>query len=503
MPAKNTPHILIVDDEPAICEYLQQFLIRQKYTVVTAGSGLEAIQQLKESLFHLIFLDISLPDLSGYDVMDQIKVQSPDSLIIMMTGHASIETAIEALRKGAYDYLRKPFELEELLKTTNNAIAHQHLETAHRESEKALRESEERFRDLVENSLIGISIIQNNQIVYQNSEQRKLFGRLPASFLIDDRSYVYPDDVPKVENALKNVIDGTAPSVEIDFRFNPSGKSGDKIDLKWVQCRASTFTYQGQPAILVNMMDITRLKELEHLVMIKYKMDSLGRVATGIAHEIRNPLTGINSYLFTLQDLCTGNRIEPENVPMIQRIAEQIQVASNRIEAVIKRVLDFSKPTAPKMLLVDINVAVQEAINLSAVTLRKNEIKLTHELTSDLPKCYGDVHMLEQVILNLINNAANALRNNPDTKKIGIRSYSEGQSVCIHISDSGPGVPAEIREKIFDPFFTTSSDGSGIGLSIAQRIIADHNGNISIGTSEWQGADFKIELPVEKRMVPR
>jgi signal transduction histidine kinase len=251
------------------------------------------------------------------------------------------------------------------------------------------------------------------------------------------------------------------------------------------------------------MMDITRLKELEHLVMIKYKMDSLGRVATGIAHEIRNPLTGINSYLFTLQDLCGSDTIPPQNIAMIQRIAEQIQVASNRIEGVIKRVLDFSKPTAPKMLLVDINVPIREAINLSAVTLRKNVIKLEQDLTPDLPGCYGDVHLLEQVVLNLINNAANALRRHAGPKTIRIRSYAADHSVCIQVSDSGPGVSAELRDKIFDPFFTTSSDGSGIGLSIAQRIIADHNGTIRIGTSQWQGAEFLIELPVEKRMLPR
>jgi len=503
MPQTNRPRILVVDDEPAICDYLLQFLNRQQYNTVAANSGRAAIQAVVESHFDIIFLDISLPDISGYDVLDQISDHSPHSTIIMMTGYASIETAVEALRKGAYDYLRKPFELDELLKTTNNALAHQRLEAAHRASEEALRESEERFRDLVENSLIGISIIQDRQVVYQNSEQRKLFGRLPPSFIMDDLTAIYPDDIPKVENALNSVLANKAPSVEIDFRFNPSRKSGDKIDLKWVQCRASSFTYEGRPAILVNMMDITRLKELEHLVMIKYKMDSLGRVATGIAHEIRNPLTGINSYLFTLQDLCLADTIAPENVLLIRRIAGQIQVASDRIEAVIKRVLDFSKPTAPKMLLIDTNVPIQEAINLSAVTLRKKDIELTQDLTPELPGCYGDVHLLEQVILNLINNAANALRWQTGPKKIGIRSYSESQSVCIHVSDSGPGVTAELRDKIFDPFFTTSSDGSGIGLSIAQRIIADHNGNISIGTSQWQGADFKIELPVEKRMLPR
>ncbi len=503
MPHTNTPQILIVDDETAICEYLRQFLTRQEYSVLAVNSGREAIQAVSASHFDIIFLDISLPDLDGYDVLEQISDRCPLSLIIMMTGYASIESAVEALRKGAYDYLRKPFEMNELLKTIHKALAHQQLEEAHHAAQKALQESEARFRDLVENSLIGIFIIQNRQVVYQNSEQRQLFSNMPVPYSIDDLTFVYPDDVPKIENALQNILTGATPSVEIDFRFNLPDKSGDKINLKWVQCRAISFTYQGQPAVLVNMMDITRLKELEHLVMIKYKMDSLGRVATGIAHEIRNPLTGINSYLFTLQDLCLTDTIMPDNVPVIRRIAEQIQVASNRIEAVIKRVLDFSKPTAPKMLLVDINDPIREAIDLSAVTLRKNEIELIQDLASELPNCYVDAQMLEQVFLNLINNAANVMRQQTAPKKIGIRSYSEGLRVCVHISDSGPGVTLEMRDKVFDPFFTTTSDGSGIGLSIAQRIITDHNGKISIDTSEWQGADFKIELPVEKRMLPR
>ena len=106
-------------------------------------------------------------------------------------------------------------------------------------------------------------------------------------------------------------------------------------------------------------------------------------------------------------------------------------------------------------------------------------------------------------MLNLINNAANAMENGNGTKTIRVKSYTGNNTVCIGVSDSGPGVPRKLRDKIFDPFFTTKEDGQGIGLNIAQRIIADHNGSLSLDTSDWGGAEFRIELPVEKRMDPR
>ena len=188
---------------------------------------------------------------------------------------------------------------------------------------------------------------------------------------------------------------------------------------------------------------------------------------------------------------------------MMQQIVDQIQVASNKIESVIKRVMDFSKPGAPQMVPSDINESLEEAIKLSEVTLRKNAIKLERELAQQLPKCYIDPHLIEQVMLNLITNAARAMGNGNGSKRIEVKSYSKNNSVCIGVSDSGPGVPLKHRNKIFDPFFTTNEDGQGIGLNIAQRIIADHNGSISLDTSKWGGAEFKIELPVEKRMDPR
>jgi len=232
-------------------------------------------------------------------------------------------------------------------------------------------------------------------------------------------------------------------------------------------------------------------------------MISLGRVAAGIAHEIRNPLTGINSYLFTLNDLCQSESLDFDDLEMMGQIVDQIQTASNKIESVIKRVMDFSKPGAPKMVKTDINRALEEAIELSAVTLRQNGIKIERSLSQNLPVCYADHQLIEQVILNLINNAAKAIETFNGLKIVGVKSYSENNTLFISVSDSGPGVSPDLREKIFDPFFTTKEEGSGIGLNIAQRIIADHNGSISLGNSKWGGAEFTIRLPIERRIYPR
>jgi signal transduction histidine kinase len=189
---------------------------------------------------------------------------------------------------------------------------------------------------------------------------------------------------------------------------------------------------------------------------------------------------------------------------IIRQIITQIQVASNKIESVIKRVMDFSKPGAPKMVRTDINASLEEAVELSAVTMRKNSIKIKKSLATNLPQCYADPHLIEQVVLNLITNAACAMdKSNGNTKLVEIKSSARDNTLSIQVADSGPGVPVELREKIFDPFFTTKEDGSGIGLNIAQRIVADHNGTITLGKSRWGGAEFTIELPIERRINTR
>ncbi|MCB2190151.1 MAG: cache domain-containing protein [Deltaproteobacteria bacterium] len=363
--------------------------------------------------------------------------------------------------------------------------------TRRREMDRALAESERRFRTLVENAQVGIAIVQGGQVVYCNPEATRVLG--PAETPFDLASLGRQGD-PRLAKLLEL-------SKKPDQQAGPEAEEGQDLDLgflngedhtggaaRWVHCRAGSIVYQGSEARLIIMLDITKARELERLVSIQDKMASLGRVAAGIAHEIRNPLSGINLYLSALSGKTQG-------MAEVEEIVAKMQAASQRIEGVIRRVLDFSRPTAPKVSLINLNQVVTNVMELSAVTLRKAGITLEASLADHLPLAHADGQLLEQVLMNLITNAVQALSEVDGEKKIGLDSSLEMDRIVIRVSDSGPGVPQALREKVFDPFFTGRREGSGIGLSLCHRIVSDHGGKLSVSQSRWGGAMFTMELP--------
>jgi PAS domain S-box-containing protein len=368
------------------------------------------------------------------------------------------------------------------------------LEEEHKKADEALLKSEKRFRDLIENSLVGVCILQDDRIVYQNPEQERVLGPLPRPPKLTEIENIHPADVEKVKEFYGDINSGRVHTQEMDFRFYPVDESGNRLDMKWVHCRASAFEYWGKEAILINMMDVTRAKELENFLRIQDKMSSLGRVAAGIAHEIRNPLSGINIYLNTLEKVYDRE----DSLEKVKQIIKQLQSASSKIESVIRRVMDFSKPSEPEFVLTNINTPVEEAIHLSSVALRKRGVQLEEALAAHLPLCRVDPRLIEQVILNLLTNAAEAMKNMEGKKKIRVTTSKENKRAVVRISDSGPGVALHLRDKIFDPFYTTKNGSTGIGLSLSRRIITDHGGALEISSSRWGGAEFKVEVPIEK-----
>jgi PAS domain S-box-containing protein len=372
--------------------------------------------------------------------------------------------------------------------------------TARHRTETAFRESEDRFRSLVEGSLTGISIVQDDEVVYQNPEQERLLGPLPRANKLLDRDSIHPEDADKVEAYYRRVVSGSALPRDIDFRFYLPGENPSGTGVKWVHCRAVTTRYRGHQALLVNMMDITPAKEMEHLLRIRDKMASLGRVTTGIAHEIRNPLSGINIYLDTLEK--RYHRQESDG--KAAEILAKLRLASHKIESVIKRVMDFSKPGSPRLIPCDPNQPVREAIDLSRVALRKSGVRLETETAENLPPCLLDPTLIEEVVLNLINNAAEALKHAEAEKKIRIATLPGPDSVRIVVSDSGPGFPQAMQSAIFDPFYTTKNGSTGIGLSLSQRIIADHGGRLTADPAGKDGgAQFTIDLPLPGEPFPK
>jgi PAS domain S-box-containing protein len=367
-----------------------------------------------------------------------------------------------------------------------------------KKAERALRESEERFRNLVENAPAGICIVRNDRIIYMNPEQEKILGAAEEERDIYHLN-LHPEDTARFMQHFRSVKEMRQSKTNLDVRIVADPAAPAPESIRWVHCDISVIPHEGVPAILITMVDMTRTKELEKLVHFREKMVSLGHVAAGIAHEIRNPLSGIN----VLIDGIRENFQDPDSVEDIRRLLGETQKASDKIAAVIKRVLDFSKPSQPRLTLTDINLPIKEALELSKTTLRKSGIDLETDLNASLPPLYIDEQMIEQAVMNLLSNAIEALKGDLAEKRLRVRSRKNNGYVIIDIADSGPGVPDTMRDKIFDPFYTTRSDGSGIGLSLCQRLIADHGGNISISSSEWGGAEFSIRIPTEKRMAIR
>ncbi|HEY7586732.1 MAG TPA: ATP-binding protein [Candidatus Deferrimicrobiaceae bacterium] len=254
---------------------------------------------------------------------------------------------------------------------------------------------------------------------------------------------------------------------------------------------------RGKPigAVLV-FRDVTEKALIEAELLKSQKLESLGILAAGIAHEIRNPLSGINISISSVEHVCAqSSEMEPDIKEKMRIITEQMKSAATKIGAVVQRVMDFSRPTPPRMEIINLNDPIAEAIRMTSSTLRKKEIEVHKDLAPDLPKCRADSGLIEQVLVNLITNAYQAMERMEGPKHLEIASAVQDGRVVIRVSDSGPGVPSPLAAKIFDPFFTTRKEGSGIGLSFSYRIIADHGGTLRVDASKWGGAEFRIELP--------
>ncbi|HZD54623.1 MAG TPA: ATP-binding protein, partial [Candidatus Aquicultoraceae bacterium] len=332
-------------------------------------------------------------------------------------------------------------------------------------------------------------------VAFRNRVQEELFGEVPQDAGVLGAFSVHPEDAGKLGELIEETVSGKALSSSVTFRTRLS-RGGDGKMFRWIHCQGIPIHFEGFRAHMLISIDITRLKELEQIVLVQEKMSTLGIIAAGIAHEIRNPLSGMNIYLSALSHFCDRSEdLDPGAREKIRAIAEQLIRASDKISVVIRGVMDFARPASLVLAPLDLNGTVEEAIQLCASTIRLQKVALETTLSPNLPSCPGDRMLLGQVLVNLITNALQAMEGVDGTMRLKIATALENGEVRIRVSDSGGGVPPELRHRIFDPFFTTRNKGYGIGLSFCRRVIDDHRGAISVHVSEWGGAEFRIALP--------
>ncbi len=313
--------------------------------------------------------------------------------------------------------------------------------------------------------------------------------------------------VNRMAEKITGWTQGEAAGKPIDEVFRPEGDvlvdlggASRKIQID----KAPVLDESGRRVgTVIVFRDVTEKARVEAAMANALKLESLGVLAGGIAHEIRNPLSSINISISSIERACDASvGLEPEAKEKVTLILEQMKSAAAKMGLVVQRVMDYSKPFPPRKEDVDLNRIIEEALRLSLSTLRKREIAVHRDLAPNLTMCRVDAQMIEQVLINLITNACQAMEGIEGAKLLEIGSGVQDGRIVLRVSDSGPGVPPPLREKIFDPFFTTRKDGSGIGLSFSHRIVTDHGGALRVDTSRWGGAEFRIELPVAKGGVP-
>jgi PAS domain S-box-containing protein len=329
MPDK--PRILVVDDEVDACVLIREFLSRQGYDIHIAATAKMAIAFLAENCFDLVLLDLVMPDVNGLQVMEQIQEQCPDTLVIIMTGYATIESAVEGLKKGAYHYLKKPLRPEELARTIENGLEYRrtraernqaeqelkryrdHLEElveerttqlrrsyerlkqeieGRRKTEKALNESEEKYRLVVDNANDGIFITQDGVIKFPNRLALTVTGYTQEELAsIPFVHLIHPEDRKRVLEKYFKGLRGEEPIRNYSFRIIT--KKGEEL---WVEDNAVLTTWEGRPALLNLVRDVTVLKRLEAQLLQAQKLEAVGTLAGGIAHDFNNLLQAVQGY---------------------------------------------------------------------------------------------------------------------------------------------------------------------------------------------------------------
>jgi PAS domain S-box-containing protein len=491
-------------------------------------------------LFDLVVIDHKLPGMSGLELCKELLDQETPLPLVLLTGHGSEELAVEALSDGVDNYIIKdpghgylgllPVVLpqvvrkygdrlarrraEEALQKARNELERRVIErtaelakateqlqgelTERKRAENALRESEEKYSTLVENSLTGIYIDQDGKIAFANRKFAEIYGYSREELAgMESWRLVYPEDRVLTDKIRAKRLKGE--EVLSEYQARGLTKDGKTI---WITRRNTRIDYEGKPAILGNIVDITESREKEGQLIQASKMSTLGEMATGVAHELNQPLSTIQIGTDYFRNVAKqGRKILHDELTFV---SEQMTQQVARAVGIIDHMREFGHKAEIQGEKVDMNQPVRAVFTLLGEQLRVRGIKVKLDLDDDLPPVFANSNRLEQVFIDLVVNARDAMGEAKERLKregfantLTVKAFQEKGRVVVTIADTGTGIPDDIKEKIFEPFFTTKEvgKGTGLGLSISYGIIKDYDGTIEVKTEADKGTTFKISLP--------
>src|SRR4030043_914217 len=489
-------NILVIDDEQIMREGCSRILSKDGLVVICAENGnlgLEEIKGRPENI-DVILLDLMMPGMSGMEVLDHIRTIDPNLLVIVITGYATVESAVEAMKKGAYDFIPKPFTPDQLRIVVRRALERKNLQ---KEAEFLRREREKSLRDIAtEKSKIktiincmgdGVLVCDRDGcIVLTNPAAGRMLKVSETSLLGNFLSQC------NLDSELSKTIDESLKAKDLSYSSVSQelsiGESGEIfLRAHTAPVRSDLGETMGSVTVL---QDISHLKELD-----KMKSEFIAMVA----HELRAPIAAVEQQLTVILNKMAGEVTEKQE-QLLNRAKERTRGLLN----LIKDLLDLSKIEAGKMVQYKEPLALQEVIqrvvDLMKVEAENKKIELQFSAPSSVSLILADRNSMDGLLTTLISNA---IKYTPEGGKVWIDLGEEGGFVKASVSDTGIGIKKEDLSRIFDKFYRVKSSdtrqivGTGLGLSIVKSIVDAHLGSISVESEEGGGTTFTVLLPKE------
>lgn len=527
--------IMVLDDEPGVALFCQAALERAGYAVIVQQDARQALGVLQTARVDLLLLDIRMPHLDGFQVMERARLVQPDLAVLIMTGYGTLDTAMRALKTGANGLIFKPFETtQELLDDVARAFRErdQAREMVRlRSLSPLLTITQSLFsqtdRDtLIEQALDSVTQLLNcdhagfyqrrqhpdgqpEDLELRNARGRPLPGE-PCSFnggpvaRADAWSATVqvgadqPDDPDLLASIRAHDLGavlcapaarggGAGSSVLLAGR-GLDGQPFSEADHELFSILASQVGAALQNAQLYAdlLASLERQRAQQQALLQTEKMAAIGRLTASIAHEVNNPLQAVRNCLHLVNHPDLPAEKRDQYLVLAQ---EELQ----RLMDTVQQMLDFYRPGPRQREPVDINALIGTVLSLLDRQLEQSQVQVETSFAGGLPQLVVVRNQIQQVFFNILLNAMEAM---PGGGLVRIETLRVDRQVVVTVADNGPGIPQEARQRLFEPFVSAKPQGTGLGLSISYTILDAHGGTLELVDSPPPGAIFRISLPI-------
>lgn len=490
-------NILVVDDERGIREGCRRILTAEGFSVDAATNGKEGWDLIHaKKPYDLLLVDLMMPVMGGLELMDEVSRFDPEIIMIVITGFATIETAVEAMKHGAYDYVPKPFTPDQLLAVVNRGLEKRRLRI---QAQRLMEERDQKLLEVAkeESKLHTIVTSMADGILVFNLERQIVLWNPAASKMLNLH------DGLEAGRDMGDIIPNKDLVALIDKGFAPDTTHytalSEEIELSLPEPRTLMVNVSvvrdndAQKLGVVSVLrDISQLKEIEQVK---------SQFVTMVTHELRAPLAAIEGYLSAYLSGLAGTD------PQVSR--QMLDRAKQRAHALLQLVndlLEFSrleaKGVSRKKELLDLSEVITSTVELLKTQGEPKTLQFQVELPQPMPLIEADRGEMEQLFTNLISNA---IKYNVKRGKVSISAKTSRQSLSIKVADTGIGISEEHLPHIFEEFYRVSgpqtryTTGTGLGLSIVKKIVESHFGRIEVESKLDKGTTFTVKFPIKEQ----